>query len=155
MLKKRYLKSILVIALMGTTLFPISLVQAYSPPPPIPCYHRHRHHPHYRGHYDRDNTWQVLAALGLFGIYYNNTHRSNDYVVEDYNTHRARFISSLDDDELDLYQRILTLDSGKYALRYDKAVNARRIKKLCRNLPNDFNYLGIDESKMIIYIEIL
>lgn len=141
MLKKRFSKitAIALMTVLSTSMFVPSMALAHP---------RYRHH----SHWSSGDTWALVGGLGLLGFLASQASRESVPVVIDYDTHKANFIRELDDAESALWLKIKDLEPGEYYIQYDKGSTARRIKKFCKNLPYDFEYVGIDaEAKQVFF----
>lgn len=138
MLKKRFSKftAIALMAVLCVSMFVPSMALAH---------HRYRHH----SHWSSGDTWALAGGLGLIGYLASRSYSAP--VIVDYDTHKANFIRNLDTAESALYLQIRDIKPGEYYIEYTKGSTVRRIKKFCKNLPRDYEYVGVDKKAKIVY----
>ena len=145
MFKKRYLQTI---ALALVAVFSISIIT-----PSTALARRYYRHYHRHG-WSSGDTWRTIAGVGALVYIASRAASASStpqYQILDYDPYKAQFRRDLDNAESALWLKIKDLEPGEYYIQYEKGSTARRIKKFCKNLPYDFEYVGVDDEAKQVY----
>ena len=140
--KKRLLKRVSVV------LSVIMLVLATLPSAALAYYpyygHGYHHHHRYDSHWTKHDTATLAGLAGVIGLFalLNNGHKSIPSDPVSYAEYRDKYVAKLNPQEQHVCNQLLSYPAGKYKTAYTQESTVKMVKKLCKKLPKDLQFIG-------------